>query len=259
MSFGSMKVRTWRLLVLLAVGGAVALLALLFQNHLSALWSQWVYWARVGHGETDQPASRSSIWSHPALAGLPLKTQWGERATWATPAVREQLVQSKPRQPEERAEIDLCLAWWDFHNGRLSEAEAEFRRLGDAEGLVRLAARRGDTATLRHQAENRAVPPAARALAWAELARLLDRGPDHHAAARCYLNALENAPVTGDTHLIGWHAWEAVRTRVGTDITLKQYAASLEVLAARVNNQQLLREIMFELGKIKMLESHEKS
>jgi hypothetical protein len=126
--------------------------------------------------------------------------------------------------------LDYYRACWEFWNKNYPAAETTFRAQGREVELVRTLAASGQSSAVRQLAET-ARGDEARAQAWWELREPL--------RALAYSGRAE--------------IWEAVRTRVGQDISHAEYAAALRELALRTRSGEVAEQIALELGKLKVV------
>lgn len=260
MKDGSVRLR-WsvpsrrRLVAVTVIAGCAAAVIYFNRGSLVALQKQFDYWRYTSHSPGDQ-----SFHTHPASAALPARKWLMRSGIWANGEAKAALDRLRLEFPNEADEIDYYLAGWHFWNRNFPEAQALFQRLNRGNELTRVRdewARtrswEGDAAKVRALADDAAQPPRARFMALTELAQRADQARQSEQAAQYYLQALEFAYAPPYPSPVDREALAQVRRRVGHDITMEEYAAHLRLLAARVNSQQLLREIMFELGKLEML------
>lgn len=110
--------------------------------------------------------------------------------------------------------------------------------------------------------ENEAgTPGELRATAWAALAQQHEQSGQLDKAGDCYLSALECLVSDPDLSTQGLvlreKVWEELRFRLGTVVDRNRYRKALASWAERATDQQVLQQLMFELGKMKVLASLE--
>jgi hypothetical protein len=179
-----------------------------------------------------------------------------DRNGWATPAAQKLFVRLHEACPDATDQADYALACWSYwSSGKLDGVCETFRRLGCGRELALAAAKAGDLVELRRLAENSVGSEAGRATAWHELAKQADRKDQRAEAAAAYLKTLENCAVAAELKPLRDEVWRTIRDRLDSDITREQYAVSLNTLASKSKDQVLLEEIVFELGKLRMLQT----
>ncbi len=179
--------------------------------------------------------------------------------TWATTGTGDFLLKLRRDYPGDAALLDYYRACWDYWQKNYAAAERVFREQGKEVELVRTLGTGGQWSAVRGLAES-AQSDEARAQAWWELARpsgvasavSADRrdnpnrlGTGDATAAGCLVRALS---YSGRAEI-----WEAVRTRVGQDISHEEYATALRELALRTRSGEVAEQIALELGKLKVV------
>ncbi len=246
---------SWRRFVRFTIGGLLAV-GLIYWSR--AWWlplvAQWQYWHLIAQRERAGTATGPAWRNHPLsfeLPALPMKLL--EDGQWATESVKASLQTLRRAYPQEAAELDYYLAGWEFWSGDAYAAREECQRLGKPIDPVLFALRVNDRAALPRLANDPAVSAASRARAWEELARRAQREGRTKEAAAAYLEILEHAITSPQSPGTVNVAWEAVRVRLGQQISVAEYRAALRRMAQRTNEQVWLEQIMFELGKLKLL------
>jgi hypothetical protein len=101
------------------------------------------------------------------------------------------------------------------------------------------------------------APGELRANAWAALAQRHDQSGDSNKAGECYLSALEclvsDPGLTSQGLVLRDTVWKQLRFQLGTVIDRQRYQKALASWAERTTDQQALQQLMFELGKMKVL------
>jgi hypothetical protein len=89
---------------------------------------------------------------------------------------------------------------------------------------------------------------------WEQAGNLSQAGDGYLSALECLI--LDPEP-TARSQILRDTVWEQLRFRLGTVIDRQRYRSVLASWAERTTDQQLLQQLMFELGKMKVLASVE--
>jgi hypothetical protein len=107
------------------------------------------------------------------------------------------------------------------------------------------------------------APGEVRGSAWAALAKLSEQAGDKTKAADCYLSALDclvsDPHLSGEGYKLRDEVWDQLRFQLGTVIDTQRYRTMLVSWAERTKDQHLLQQLVFELGKMKLLAKAEPS
>jgi len=244
----------WRS-VTVAVAGALVVAGVAWARpFLTGVFFEREYWRVVADVHETK-----SLRLDPTFHKLPPQHRLLVDGKWATTGTDDFLLKLRRDYPGDATLLDYYRACWDFWNKNYAAAETTFRAQGREVELVRTVAARGDRDRLRQLAET-ATNHEARAQAWWELAR--QSGVASAVSADRRDNA--NRPGTGDATAAGClvralsysgraEIWEAVRARVGQDISHAEYAAALRELALRTRSGDVAEQIALELGKLKVV------
>lgn len=189
-------------------------------------------------------------------AYIPVRQELLYDGAWATDAVLQYLENSRPKYPSDVKTIDICIAaWWFWHRDE-ERGVKTLQRLGMDFELVASYLVHQQWDKIEQSAHESQIPVASRAAAWAALAKRAEKQGNSTETARCYLQALMMVGTTGFGEAgVRSQAWEWVREHVGKEISVEEYAASLESLATHTQDQGLLEQITFELGKLKLVQT----
>jgi hypothetical protein len=174
--------------------------------------------------------------------------------TWASSATMQFLVDCRRAYPTETKEIDTYIAAWHFCHKDSERGEAALRRLGRYSELIHYFEAHGEWDKIEQVARDRKASTLGRVEACLALARRADVVADETNAVGYCLEALEyclNDPLLAELQQV---AWQSVRKRLGKTITHQQYAASLHRWAMQVTDKAVIESIVFELGKLQVLE-----
>jgi hypothetical protein len=101
------------------------------------------------------------------------------------------------------------------------------------------------------------APGEVRGTAWAALGKRSEQVGDKTKAADCYLSALDclvsDPHLTGQGYKLRDEVWDQLRFHLGTEIDPQRYRMVLVSWAERSKDQHLLEQLVFELGKMKLL------
>jgi hypothetical protein len=126
-----------------------------------------------------------------------------------------------------------------------------------SEKLIALANETGDGGLLRMLGSQESVPVARRSQAWYQASLLARRQGRDSEADDCLVSALEVAVANRSLPPQGGPYLDPVkrdlRQRLGRGIDMTRYRKVLTVWAQRTHDQRDLEEIVFELGKLKLL------
>ncbi len=222
-----------------AVSGVILAGVVWCRPYFVGFYFEREYWSAVAaRGER----GHSSVRLDPAFHKLPPQHALLADGKWATTGNGDFLLKLRRDYPGDATLLDYYRACWDFWNKNYRDAERVFRAQGREVELVRTVAARGERGPLEALAQS-APSHEARAQAWWELAR--QSGVASAVSADCLVRALS---YSGRCEI-----WEAVRARVGKDISHAEYAAALKELAVRTRSGETAEQVALELGKLKVV------
>lgn len=106
-------------------------------------------------------------------------------------------------------------------------------------------------------AKDTSAPGEARGSAWAALAQRSQQTDDHKKAGECYMSAFDclvtDPNLTGKGYTLRDEVWNQLRLQLGTTIDPERYRSALISWAERTTDQRLLQQLVFEVGKMKVL------
>lgn len=103
------------------------------------------------------------------------------------------------------------------------------------------------------------APGEVRGTAWAVLAKQQQQASDLAKAGDSYLSALDglvsDSSLSASGYTLRNEVWNQLRFQLGTVVDPQRYRAVLMSWAEHTNDQRLLEQLVFELGKMKLLAS----
>ena len=186
-----------------------------------------VIWRRV------VPSSRHWLWGPPTLFILIYFTQ----SLWLPLLVP--MAMQRARSP--LASLSEKRWEWDYVRRRATETK-------DPEWLETVAT-------------EPSAPGEVRGTAWAALAKQRQLAGDLAKAGDAYLSALDglvsDPSMSASGYTLRNEVWNQLRFQLGTAIDPQRYRTVLVSWAEHTNDQRLLEQLAFELGKMKLLASAE--
>ena len=114
-----------------------------------------------------------------------------------------------------------------------------------------------DSESLLTVAKDASAPSEIRAAAWTALAQRLEQGRDEAKASDAYISGLScltaERSLTAKGYKLRDEAWDQLRFHLSSSLNPQRYRAVLLSWAERTQDQKLLQQLVFELGKMDVL------